>query len=168
MTQRTDEIRALIEGLYDDPEDFLKAPHQWFGGRPPGEFLATEEGQLELLRFLRSGAQPPPNEIDRNFKPYTDADLQFIPEGATQADRLVEQAIVHLEGKIAQLRALKGSGPQIAAVIARTEQVFGELGAIWLVEHNPVLQATPLDVISRGKTDRVLTLLGRIESGVYA
>ncbi|WP_187144282.1 antitoxin Xre/MbcA/ParS toxin-binding domain-containing protein [Microvirga massiliensis] len=46
--------------------------------------------------------------------------------------------------------------------------MFGELGAIWLVEYNPVLQATPLDVISRGKTDRVLTLLGRIEAGVYA
>jgi hypothetical protein len=30
-----DEIRTLIADLYDDPEDFLKTPHQWFGGRSP-------------------------------------------------------------------------------------------------------------------------------------
>ena len=35
MTQMADEIRTLIADLYDDPEDFLKRPHQWFGGRSP-------------------------------------------------------------------------------------------------------------------------------------
>ena len=55
MTQMADEIRTLITDLYDDPEDFLKRPHQWFGGRSPEELLATEAGQFVLLKFLRGG-----------------------------------------------------------------------------------------------------------------
>ena len=57
MKQITDEIRAFIEGLYDNPEDFLKRRHDVFGGRPPAELMGTEEGQLELLRFLHGASQ---------------------------------------------------------------------------------------------------------------
>ncbi|UVF22487.1 MbcA/ParS/Xre antitoxin family protein (plasmid) [Microvirga terrae] len=202
MTQIVDEIRTLIEALYDDPEDFLRGPHGIFGSRPPGELMATEEGQLELLRFLRAAAQGvymPPNEIDRDFKPYTDADIRFIDEHdgrvedlpfeegllaqrqgkgpndnepidkdytTMNVDPLLDQAITHLEGQIAQLRSLKGSGPEIATVVARTHEVFGDQGVLWLVEHNQALQATPLDLVSQGRSDQVLTLLDQIKYGV--
>ena len=56
---------------------------------------------------------------------------------------------------------------EIAAVIGKAQEVFGEQGVVWLVGHNQVLQAAPLDVIAQGKTDKVLTLLGQIEYGVY-
>jgi uncharacterized protein (DUF2384 family) len=55
MTQMADEIRTLIADLYDDPEDFLRRPHQWFGGRSPDELMATEACQFVLLKFLRGG-----------------------------------------------------------------------------------------------------------------
>ena len=109
----------------------------------------------------------PPNEVDRDFKPYTDADIQFVNEEAMKADQLVDGAIVSLEAKIEQLRSLKGSGPKVAEVIERTQQVFGELGVMWLVEPNHVLQSTPLELIAQGKTARVLRLLDQIEYGVY-
>ena len=73
MTQMADEIRALIADLYDDPEDFLKRPHQWFGGRSPDELMATEAGQFVLLKFLRGEDHMLPIEADRDFKPYTAA-----------------------------------------------------------------------------------------------
>ncbi len=49
MTQMADEIRTLIADLFDDPEDFLKAPHPWFCERSPDELMATEAGQFLLL-----------------------------------------------------------------------------------------------------------------------
>ena len=52
-------------------------------------------------------------------------------------------------------------------MIGRAQEVFGEHGLIWLVQHNQVLQATPLDVVAQGKTEKVLTLLGQIEYGLY-
>jgi Protein of unknown function (DUF2384) len=158
MTQVADEIRALIAGLYDDPEDFLRRPHLWFGGRSPNDLMATEAGQFVLLKFLRGEDHIPPIEIDRDFKPYT----------AANTDHLVDQAIARLEGQIEQLRTLKGSGPEIATVIGRAQEVFGERGLNWLVRPNQVLQATPLDLITQGKTDRVLRLLGQIEHGIYS
>jgi uncharacterized protein (DUF2384 family) len=158
MTQMADEIRTLIADLYDDPEDFLKRPHPWFGGCSPGELMGTEAGQFVLLKFLRGEDHIPPVETDRDFKPYTTANT----------DHLVDQAIARLEGQIERLRSLKGSGPEIATVIGRAQEVFGERGLIWLVRHNQVLQATPLDLMTQGKTDRVLRLLGQIEHGVYA
>jgi hypothetical protein len=114
MTQMADEIRALIADLYDDPEDFLKTPHQWFGGRSPNELMATEAGQFVLLKFLRGGDHMPPIEPDRDFKPYT----------AANTDRAIDQTITRLEEQIEQLRALKGSGPEIATVIGRAREVF--------------------------------------------
>jgi len=52
-------------------------------------------------------------------------------------------------------------------VIGRTHEVFGDLGVLWLVRPNKVLQATPSDLISQGKIDPVLWLLIQIEHGVY-
>jgi hypothetical protein len=104
MTQIVDEMRTLIEALYDDPEDFLTGPHGIFGGRAPGKLMATEEGQLELLRFLRAAAQGiymPPNEIDRDFKPYTDSDIRFIDEhdGRVEDLQFEEWMIAQSQGK---------------------------------------------------------------------
>jgi uncharacterized protein (DUF2384 family) len=157
MKDMTQDIRTLIETLYDDPEGFLRRPHQWFGGRSPGELMATKAGQFVLLKFLRGEDHVAPIDTDRDFKPYT----------AANTDYLVDYAIAQLEGQIERLRSLKGSRPEIAAVIGRAHEVFGDLGVLWLVRHNQVLQAVPLDMISQGKMDRVLQLLGQIEYGVY-
>jgi uncharacterized protein (DUF2384 family) len=157
MTQMADEIRTLIEALYDDPDDFLKRPHQWFGGRSPDELMATEAGQFVLLKFLRGKDHIPPIEMDGDFKPNT----------AANTDHFVDQAIARLERQIEQLKSLKGAGPEIATVIGRAQEVFGERGLSWLVRPNQVLQATPLDLMSQGKTDRVLRLLVQIEHGIY-
>jgi hypothetical protein len=100
-----------------------------------------------------SEVQMPRNGSDREFTPYT-------------AEK-VDQAITHLERQIEQLRSLKGAAPEIATVIGRAHEVFGDLGALWLVRQNQVLQARPLDLIAQGKTDQVLQLLGQIEYGVY-
>jgi uncharacterized protein (DUF2384 family) len=158
MTQMADEIRTLIADLYDDPEDFLKTPHQWFGGRSPDELMATEVDQFVLLKFLRGGVHVPPIEPDRDFKPYTAANI----------DHAIDQTIARLKEQIEQLRALKGSGPEIATVIGRAREVYGEEGRPWILEYNQVLQTTPLDLVLQGKAERVLTQLGRIEHGVYA
>ena len=158
MTQMADEIRTLIADLYDDPDGFLKRSHQWFGGRSPDELMVTEAGQFVLLKFLRGGDHMPPIEPDRDFKPYT----------AANTDRAIDQTITRLEEQIEQLRALKGSGPEIATVIGRAREVYGEEGLRWLLEYNQVLQTTPLDLVLQGKAERVLTQLGRIEHGVYA
>jgi uncharacterized protein (DUF2384 family) len=158
MTQMADEIRTLIADLYDDPEGFLRKPHQWFGGRSPDKLMVTEAGQFVLLKFLRGGEHMPPTEPDRDFKPYTAANI----------DHAIDQTIARLEEQIEQLRALKGSGPEIATVIGRAREVYGDEGLLWLLEYNQVLQTTPLDLVLQGKAERVLTQLGRIEHGVYA
>ena len=119
--------------------------------------MATEEGQFVLLKFLRGEGHVLPIRADREFKPYT----------SVNTDHFVDQTIARLERQIECLRSLKGTGPEIAAVIGRAQEVFGEHGLIWLVQQNQVLQATPLDVVAQGKTDKVLTLLGQIEYGVY-
>ncbi|EIM28029.1 antitoxin Xre/MbcA/ParS toxin-binding domain-containing protein [Microvirga lotononidis] len=91
----------------------------------------------------------------------------FTPYTKTHTDLLLEKAIIHLDSQINGLRSLKGSGPEIAAVIGKAHEVFGDLGALWLVRHNQVLQSVPLDIILQGKMDRVLQLLSQIEYGVY-
>jgi len=157
MTQMADEIRTLIADLYDDPEGFLKTPHLWFGGRSPDKLMATEAGQFVLLKFLLGGNHMPLTEPDRVFTPYTAANI----------DQAIDQTIASLEEQIEQLRALKGSGPEIATVIGRAREVYGDEGLLWLLEYNQVLQTTPLDLVLQGKAERVLTQLGRIEHGVY-
>lgn len=83
-------------------------------------------------------------------------------------DPLLDKAIARLEGQIEQLRSLKGAGPEIATVIGRAQEVYGEEGLLWLLEYNQVLQTTPLDLVLQGNAERVLTQLGQIEHGTYA
>jgi hypothetical protein len=90
----------------------------------------------------------------------------FRPYTAQMADPLVDHAITHLEEKIEKLKSLQGAEPEIATVIGRTHEVFGNLGVLWLVQHNQVLEATPLELVSQGKTDLVLRLLAQIQHGV--
>jgi hypothetical protein len=63
---------------------WLRGPHQAtvFGGLTPLDLVTcgTQDGLLTVRRFLdaaRGGFYMPPNEIDKNFRPYTDADIVF-------------------------------------------------------------------------------------------
>jgi hypothetical protein len=63
---------------------WLRGPHlaTIFGGRPPLDLAVsgTQDGLLSVRRFLdaaRGGLYMEPNELDRGFQPYTDADLVF-------------------------------------------------------------------------------------------
>lgn len=82
-------------------------------------------------------------------------------------DYAIDQAIARLEEQIEKLKSLKGPGLEIATVMERVQEVFGERGVIWLIRPNQVLQAIPLDLIRQGKTDRVLRLLVQIEHGIH-
>ena len=92
------------------------------------------------------------------FKSYT----------AIEADPLLDRAISHLEHQVEKLRSLKGSNPEIATVVGRTVEAFGDFGALWLVRYNPAMGTAPLDLVLQGKTERVLTQITRIEHGIYA
>jgi uncharacterized protein (DUF2384 family) len=158
MTQAADEIRALVAGLYDDPEDFLKRPHLWFGGRSPNELLETDAGQFVLLKLLRGRSHMPLTETDRDFKPYT----------AANTDPLVDQAISQLESYVEKLRLLKGSGPEIAQVFDEANDMWGDNAVTWLIRHNRVLGSTPIDLMLEGRTDEVRRLLVQIAHGISA
>jgi len=82
-------------------------------------------------------------------------------------DPLLDKAIARLEGQIEQLKSLKGSRPEIAPVIERVQEVFGERCVTWLIRPNQVLQTTPLDLITQGETAQILRLLGQIEHGIH-
>jgi hypothetical protein len=63
---------------------WLRGPHNApvYGGRPPMALVTsgTQDGLLTVRRFLdaaRGGQYMPPNEIDADFRPYTDADIVF-------------------------------------------------------------------------------------------
>jgi hypothetical protein len=63
---------------------WLRGPHKAtvFGGRPPLALITsgTQDSLLTVRRFLdgaRGGLYMPPNDIDRGFRPYTDADIVF-------------------------------------------------------------------------------------------
>jgi hypothetical protein len=63
---------------------WLRNPHLSlvFGGQTPLDILScgTQDGLLTVRRFLdaaRGGNYMPPNEIDVNFKPYTNSDIVF-------------------------------------------------------------------------------------------
>ena len=73
-------------GVLHDTEgggvSWLRAPHgaPSFGGRPPMDLVAsgTQDGLLRVRRFLdaaRGGLYMPPNELDRDVRPYADADI---------------------------------------------------------------------------------------------
>jgi hypothetical protein len=62
--------------------EWLRTPHRAtiFGGRPPLELVTagTQDGLMAVRRFLdaaRGGLYMEPNEVDRDFRPYTDGDL---------------------------------------------------------------------------------------------
>jgi LPS sulfotransferase NodH len=84
----------------------------------------------------------------------------------SRLDNAIDQEIARLEEQMEQLKSFKGLGPEIATVMERVQEVFGERGVIWLIRPNQVLQAIPLHLIRQGKTDRVLRLLGQIEHGI--
>ena len=61
---------------------WLRTPHgaPLFGGRPPLALITcgTQDGLMSVRRFLdaaRGGLYMPPGELDRDFRPYTDADI---------------------------------------------------------------------------------------------
>lgn len=63
---------------------WLRTPHRAlvFGGHPPMALVTSgaQDGLMIVRRFLdaaRGGLYMAPNEIDRDFKPYTDADVVF-------------------------------------------------------------------------------------------
>lgn len=78
-------IHQALGVLHDDEQEavaWLRMPHDAtvFGGRPPLELLTngTQDGLMTVRRFLdaaRGGLYMPPNAIDRDFQPATDADL---------------------------------------------------------------------------------------------
>ncbi len=75
---------GVLFGSERDGIAWLRGPHgaTVFGGRPPLELVTsgTQDGLLTVRRFLdaaRGGLYMPPNEIDADFHPYTDADIVF-------------------------------------------------------------------------------------------
>jgi hypothetical protein len=63
---------------------WLRGPHRAtvFGGAPPLALIVsgTQDGLMSVRRFLdaaRGGLYMEPNDIDRAFRPYTDADVVF-------------------------------------------------------------------------------------------
>ncbi|RYB04319.1 MbcA/ParS/Xre antitoxin family protein [Lichenibacterium ramalinae] len=73
---------GILHGTEDAGVAWLRTPHDTpvFGGRPPLDLVCsgTQDGLLAVRRFLdaaRGGLHMPPNEVDRDFRPYTDADI---------------------------------------------------------------------------------------------
>jgi Protein of unknown function (DUF2384) len=63
---------------------WLRRPHRAlvFGGRPPLELITSgsQDALITVRRFLdaaRGGLYMEPNEIDRDFMPYSDTDVVF-------------------------------------------------------------------------------------------
>ncbi|WP_181707064.1 MbcA/ParS/Xre antitoxin family protein [Chthonobacter rhizosphaerae] len=75
---------GILHATERDGVEWLRTPHAapLFGGRPPMALVTsgTQDGLMSVRRFLdaaRGGLFMPPNEIDRAFRPYTDADVVF-------------------------------------------------------------------------------------------
>lgn len=81
-------IYQALRILFDTEEEgtqWLRDPHKAviFGGRPPLDLITSgnQDALLTVRRFLdaaRGGLYMEPNEIDRDFKPYTDQDIHGI------------------------------------------------------------------------------------------
>lgn len=63
---------------------WLRTPHNapLFGGRPPLALVTcgSQDGLMSVRRFLdaaRGGLYMPPGDVDRDFQPYSDADIAF-------------------------------------------------------------------------------------------
>ena len=59
--------------------------------------------------------------------PLNGSDREVAPYTAEKVDSLVDQAITHLERQ-STIRSLKGATPEIAMVIGKAHEVFGDLG----------------------------------------
>ena len=80
-------IHQALGILFNNEQEgiaWLRGPHEAviFGGRPPLALLTSgsQDGLLTVRRFLdgaRGGLYMAPNELDRDFRPYTDADIVF-------------------------------------------------------------------------------------------
>jgi uncharacterized protein (DUF2384 family) len=80
-------IHQALGVLHDSEREavaWLRTPHRApvFGGRAPIDLVASgsQDGMFTVRRFLdaaRGGLYMPPNELDRDFRPYTDADVVF-------------------------------------------------------------------------------------------
>ena len=80
-------IHQALGILYADEREavaWLRGPHRAtvFGGAPPLALIVsgTQDGLMSVRRFLdaaRGGLYMEPNDIDRAFRPYTDADVVF-------------------------------------------------------------------------------------------
>jgi hypothetical protein len=80
-------IHQALGVLHDSEREaieWLRMPHgaPVFGGQPPLGLITsgTQDGLLTVRRFLdaaRGGLYMEPNELDREFRPYTDADIVF-------------------------------------------------------------------------------------------
>jgi hypothetical protein len=78
-------IHKALGILHDTEADavaWLRGPHRAtvFGGSPPLALIVdgTQDGLMTVRRFLdaaRDGLYMAPNEIDRDFRAYTDADI---------------------------------------------------------------------------------------------
>lgn len=78
-------IHGALQVLHTDERQgmaWLRAPNRAlvFGGKPPLALVTsgTQDGLLTVRRFLdaaRGGLHREPNEVDRDFTPYTDADI---------------------------------------------------------------------------------------------
>ena len=75
---------GVLHNSEQEGVSWLRNPHLSlvFGGQAPLDLLScgTQDGLLTVRRFLdaaRGGIYMPPNEIDVNFKPYTDSDIVF-------------------------------------------------------------------------------------------
>lgn len=76
-------LRQFLTSLEDERRWLFRArPSLPFLGRNPMEFLTsgTHEDRLEVRRHAEAAAfgfPPPPNEVDRDFRPYTDDDIKW-------------------------------------------------------------------------------------------
>lgn len=80
-------IHQALGLLHNDEREavaWLRGEHRAaiFGGHPPLDLIVsgTQDGLLSVRRFLdaaRGGLYMEPNELDRAFAPYTDADVVF-------------------------------------------------------------------------------------------
>jgi hypothetical protein len=74
----------ILNAKEPDGLAWLRRPHRAlvFGGRPPLELITSgwQDALITVRRFLdaaRGGLYMEPNEIDRDFMPYSDADIVF-------------------------------------------------------------------------------------------
>jgi flavin-binding protein dodecin len=87
--------------------------------------------------------------------------VEVDSDSQSSLDYAIDQAIARLEEQIERLKSLKGSGLEIATVMERVQEVFGERGVIWLIRPNQVLQAIPLDLIRQGNQFEMSQVLAK-------